>query len=436
MANLAKKLALDRPELRAWALYDWANSPFMTIVVTAVFPTFFAKFAHSGLDATDATARLATTTAIALAVVALLAPILGAIADTTPSKKKFLAASMILGASSTAALILVGPGDWLLAAVLFGLANIGASSSFVFYDSLLPHIASDDELDRVSTAGYALGYLGGGVLLGLSLALILNSAAVGLTTTAATKISFIAVGIWWIAFAIPLFLRVREPEVKGAIDNASMITTIHRSFSTLLSTLRELRRYRQALLLLCAFLVYNDGIGTIVRMAVIYGEEIGIKTSHLVTAVLITQFIGIPFTFLFGHVASRVGARKSIFFGLFIYSVISILGYFMTTTLHFYILAALVGIVQGGVQALSRSLFASMIPSSKSSEFFGLFAVFEKFAGIFGPLLFAIVVTTTGSSRNAILGIIGFFIVGAILLALVNVKEGRAVAREANAQTS
>ena len=433
MGKLAKKLALDRPELRAWAMYDWANSPFMAIVITAVFPSFFAKFANAGGSATLATERLATTTAIALALVALVAPILGAIADTTPSKKKFLAAAMCLGAGSTAAFVFIGEGDWVLAAVLFGLANVGASASFVFYDSLLPHIAKADELDRVSTAGYAFGYLGGGILLGISIALILNSDAVGLSSVAAIKVSFVAVAVWWLVFSIPLFRRVPEPPISGT-SPSGVGRTIAKSFSNLAETFRELKRYRQALLLLIAFLVYNDGIGTITRMAVIYGEAVGLETADLIIAVLITQFIGIPCTFMFGAAASRVGARKAIFVGLGIYAIISILGYFMTTALHFYLLAALVGLVQGGVQALSRSLFASMIPSFKSTEFFGLFAVFEKFAGIFGPALFAFLIVVSGDARTAILGVIGFFIVGAALLTRVNVAEGRTAARKAEAE--
>jgi MFS transporter, UMF1 family len=434
MPRLLERLALHRPELRAWAYYDLANSAFITIVVTAVFPTYFAWVAETELPGNVATGRFVFATSISLAVIALLSPILGAMADNAPIKKRFLAGFMVLGVGATAGLGLVQQGDWLAGLILFGLGNIGATGSFVFYDSLLPHIAREEEVDRVSTAGYALGYLGGGVLLALILVLIQKPAWFGLADAgAASRLSFVLVALWWLVFALPMFRRVAEPAVTLRPDRPRGLRLIGASFAGLMVTFRELRRFRQATLLLFAFLIYNDGVGTIIRVAVIYGKEIGLETGHLIAAVLITQFIGIPFTFLFGQLAGRAGTRAAIYFGLVVYCAVSILGYFMTTALHFYLLAALVGLVQGGVQALSRSLFSTMIPRARSSEMFALFGVFEKFAGIFGPAIFGVMLAATGSSRNGILSVIGFFVVGGLLLHFVDVGEGRRAAREADA---
>ena len=247
-------------------------------------------------------------------------------------------------------------------------------------------------------------------------------------------VAFLSVAVWWALFSIPLFRRVPEPPLRIEPDERPGESSIRAAFRRLGETFRELRGYRQAFLMLLAFLIYNDGIQTIIKMATAYGTEIGIGQSALIGAILLVQFVGIPCTFLFGTVAGRIGAKRSLFLGLLAYTVISILGYYMTNATHFYILAGLVGVVQGGTQALSRSLFASMIPQHKSGEFFGFWSIFEKFAGIFGPLIFAGTIAVTGSSRNAILSVIGFFAVGAALLALVDVEEGQSAARKVEAE--
>ena len=429
----SERLCLHRPELRAWAMYDWANSAFMTTIVSAVFPIYFNRVAAADLAPADASLRFAMATTIGLSIVAVLAPILGAVADYAGTKKKMLGAFMGLGVLATACMFFIHQGDWLLATVLFILGNIGASGSFVFYDSLLPHVASADEMDRVSTAGYALGYLGGGTLLAVNLAWILWPELFGLEgTTTPARLSFLSVAVWWLGFSIPLFRKIEEPQRVLESDERLGESAIRVAFGRLGETLRELRSYRQAFVMMLAFLVYNDGIGTIIRMATIYGAEIGLPENSLITALLLVQFVGIPFAFIFGQVAGRIGAKRSIFLTLFVYMGISVLGYFMTTPLHFYVLAMAVGMVQGGSQALSRSLFASMIPRHKSSEFFGFFGVFEKFAGIAGPAVFGLMIWTTGSSRNAILSIIVFFAVGGALLTKVDVEEGQRAAREAD----
>ncbi len=288
-------------------------------------------------------------------------------------------------------------------------------------------------MDRVSSAGYALGYLGGGVLLAVNLAWILKPGWFGLSDAGvASRLSFLSVAIWWLAFAIPLFRRVPEPPITGDPLPAGA-SPVMASFRQLAGTLRELRQYRQAFLMLIAFLIYNDGIGTIIRMAGPYGKEIGLPDNALITAFVMVQFVGIPFAFAFGALAGRIGAKPSVFIALVVYVIISIIGYFMDSAWEFWLLSFLVAMVQGGSQALSRSLFASMIPKQKSSEFFGFFGVFEKFAGIIGPALFAVTVRFTGSSRNAILSVIAFFVIGAILLWNVNVERGQQIARAAEA---
>jgi UMF1 family MFS transporter len=431
-ASLLDRLGLDRPELRAWAMYDWANSAFMTTIIAAVFPVYFAEVAAKGLDPNDATFKFSIATTIALTIVAITAPPLGAIADYAAMKKRLLLVFQSIGVIATAGMYFIGEGDWRLALVMFVVGNIGVSGAFTFYDSLLPHIARQDELDRVSSAGYALGYLGGGLLLALNLLWIAKPQWFGIPDAGmATRLSFLSVAVWWAVFSIPLFRRVPEPPTH-AEGRQTGLRLLGASFRQLGGTLRELARFKHALLMLVAFLVYNDGINTIIRMASIYGTQVGIPAEHLIFALLLVQFVGIPFAFAFGALAGRIGAKVSVFLALAVYVLISVLGYFMTTSLHFFVLSFLVGMVQGGSQALSRSLFASMIPKLKSSEFFAFFAVFEKFAGIIGPAIFAYTIGTTGSSRNAILSVILFFVVGAVLLAMVDVPEGQRVAREAD----
>ncbi|HEX4932125.1 MAG TPA: MFS transporter, partial [Gemmatimonadaceae bacterium] len=285
------------------------------------------------------------------------------------------------------------------------------------------------------------GYVGGGVLLALNLAWILFPQAFGLPhgdtatpeqKTLPARLAFVSVAVWWLVFSIPILRRVREPARTMEPDEATTgINLFVTPFRRMGETVRELRTFKQAFLMLLAFLIYNDGIQTIIRMATAYGTELGIKSSALTVAILIVQFVGIPFAFLFGMLADRIGAKPSVFLGLLAYAAISVIGYYMKTARDFYFLAFLVGMVQGGTQALSRSLFASLIPAHKSGEFFGFYSVFEKFSSIFGPLLFSITISMTGSSRNAILGVIVFFAVGAVILARVNVEEGRRMARDA-----
>jgi UMF1 family MFS transporter len=424
------RLGLDRPELRAWAMYDWANSAFWCTVILAVFPPFFSDYAAAGLPPAVATARFAWATTIAVTVVAVMGPVLGAIADARALKKTLLAISVAVGAGATLLMATIDRGEWQYAAALFMIANVGVAASLVFYDSLLPHIAAPHELDRVSTAGFAMGFVGGGVLLLINLAWILTPATFGLPSSlAAIKLSFASVAFWWVLFTIPLLRGVPEPAAVVEPDETGRESAIAVAFTRVRETFHELRGYRHAFLMLVAFLLYNDGIQTIIRMASIYGAEIGIDRNAQIAAFVLVQFVGVPFAFLFGALADRLGAKPTLLGGLVVYMGIAILGYFLRTTWQFFALAILVGTVQGGCQALSRSLFARMIPKHKSSEYFGFFAVFEKFAGIAGPAIFALSVTLVGSSRVAVLSVILFFVLGALVLLRVDVEAGEAHAR-------
>lgn len=442
MSGFLDRLGLGRKEGRAWALYDVANSAFVLTVQTAIYPIFFYSVAGAGLASGVATQRHAWTTSIALVVVGVMAPILGALADYAGLKKRLLAVFLLIGVIATGGMFFIQEGMWVYAAVLFALANIGAQGSFVFYDSLLPHVAGPRDLDRLSTAGFALGYLGSAILFAIQIAWIQNPAWFGLPSgegltsaqsTLPVRLAFLSVGLWWLGFSIPLFRHVREPATELESDEIAGENPLRMAFVRLSDTFRQLKTYRQALLMLLAFVIYNDGIGTIIRMASIYATEIGISATATIGAIFLVQLIGVPFAFMFGHMAGRIGPKRAIFIGLTVYIGVTILGYFMTTATHFYMLAILVGMVQGGTQALSRSLFASLVPRHKSSEFFGFYGTFDKFAGMLGPTIFGLAMVLTGSSRNAILSVAIFFIVGAAILTRVNVEEGREVARRADA---
>ncbi len=442
--GLLNALGLHRPELRAWAMYDWAVSAMQTVITTAVFPIYFISVAGADMTKAEATAWYSWANTAGALLIAVLSPVLGAMADYRSAKKRFLSVFMLLGVFSTMGMFFIMHGDLFLAATLFVLSLAGATGSMTFYESLLPHIAREDEIDRVSTGAYAMGYIGGGLLLAINLAWISNPALFGLPAgdeltpaeaTLPARLAFLSVGVWWLLFSIPTLRGVPEPPRRIETDETPTGNPVVVAFSRLRETLGEMRLYKQAFLTMLAFTIYNDGIQTIVRMATVFGEELGLPRSDLITAVLIVQFVGIPFSFLFGTLASRLGTKRSILLGLAVYTGLCVYAYTIHTVTEFYLLAGMVAMVQGGTQALSRSLFASMVPKHKSGEFFGFYSVFEKFGGILGPAVFGIAVSTTGSSRSAILWVIAFFVVGGAMLMMVNIAEGERMARDADAHT-
>ncbi len=413
--------------INAWVLYDWANSAFATTIMAAVLPVYYASVAAANLPGNVATAYWGYTTSISLLITAIISPILGAVADFRGSKKRFLTIFMILGVIGTALLYFVRTGDWLMASMFFVLGELGFAGSLVFYDSLLPHIARPEELDQVSSKGYAIGYLGGGLLLAINLAMIMLAPEE--LTGIMTRLTFLTVALWWFVFSIPLLRVVTEPQRRIQVGEAGQNPVVV-SFKRLYHTFKEITRFRDLFIFLVAFWFYNDGIGTIIKMATIYGSEIGIGQTTLIGTLLMVQFVAIPFAFLFGWLAKKIGTRQSIYISLLIYTGIAIAGYFVAKEWHFWALGFAVATVQGGSQALSRSLFGRMVPKSKSAEFFGFFSVSEKFAGIMGPFVFGVVGQLMGNSRFAIVSLIIFFAIGAALLTRVNEKEGIRVAQE------
>ncbi len=407
---------------RSWMMYDFGNSAFATTIMAAVLPVYYANVAASGLEDGLATSYWGYSQSISVLIVAILAPILGAISDFSAAKKKFLQFFLFMGVIASILLAFVGEGDYILASVLFIVGSIGFSGGNVFYDGFLPEVADKDEIDKVSAGGFAYGYIGGGVLLTINILMIMNPHWFGLPdTVVATKLSFASVGVWWLVFSIPLLKNIKDEKKMVVKRDRSYIAI---GFSRVGNTFREIKQYKQALLFLFAFWLYNDGISTIMRMATIYGAEIGIAGNDLIVALLITQFVGIPFTFFFGWLAAKITAKRALYITLITYMTITILGYFMTSAIHFYLLAIAVGMVQGGAQSLSRSIFGRMIPKNKHAEFFGFYGISSKFAAMFGPFLFAFIGQITGNSRYGIISLIFFFIAGIIILRFVDVEKG------------
>jgi UMF1 family MFS transporter len=414
----------DRKKIvRSWQMYDWANSAFATTIMAAVLPEFYSSVAGSTLNKTIASSYWGYSNSIAMLLIAVTAPMLGAIGDHSGAKKKFLGGFAFIGILTTALLIGTGSGMWVYASILYIFARVGFAGANIFYDSLLPHVATSDDIDRVSAGGYALGYLGGGILLALNVLMILKPTIFGIPNAEwGSRIAFMTVAIWWAVFSIPIFKNVSEPSTIISRDESP--NPFLAGYQRLKRTFMDIRRFKELIKFLVAFWLYNDGIGTIIIMAVIFGAEIGIGRNHLIGAILMVQFLGAPFTLLFGRLPKIISTKKSILFALCIYTIIAFLGYFMTKPIHFWLLAILVSMVQGGTQALSRSMYGTMSPPSKSAEFFGLYNVSSKFAGIIGPALFGLVGQLTGTSRISILAIVIFFLVGAPVLATVDHSQG------------
>ncbi|WP_047982523.1 MFS transporter [Ornithinibacillus contaminans] len=421
----------DRKKQVSWMLYDFGNSAFATTMLAAVLPIFYDTMAtQGGLADGLATSYWGYANSIAVLIVAILAPILGAISDFSASKMKFLRFFAFMGMIASILLAFTGDGNYLFVAIMFIIGSIGFSGANIFYDAFLPEIAEEKDLDRVSAGGFALGYVGGGILLLINVLMILNPGWFGMADQiVAMKVSFLTVGIWWFVFSIPLLKNIKEEKHVSVKRDKSFLTI---GFTRIGSTFKEIKQFKHLLLFLFAFWLYNDGISTIIRMATIYGADIGIGTNDLIVALLITQFVGIPFTFFFGWLASKIAPKKALMMTLFIYLGIVIIGYFMNSALHFYLLAICVGFVQGGSQALSRSIFGRMVPENKTGEFFGFYGISSKFSAVFGPFLFGFVGQITGDSRFGILSLVFFFIAGIILLSFVNIEKGVQAAKKQN----
>lgn len=420
-------------QILAWAIYDWANSAFATTVMAGFFPLFFKQYWSAGIESTETTFHLGAGNAVASLLIVLTAPLLGAIADRGSMRKHFLFLFALTGIFATAALSGIGKGEWLAAIMLFVVATIGFMGANVFYDALIITVAKEDDWNVVSAFGFALGYLGGGLLFAVNVAMTLSPESFGLKDAAeAVKLSFITVAIWWFVFSIPLMLLVKETRTPTTLKGLAVAKA---GYVQLIETFRHLRQLRIVFLFLLAYWLYIDGVDTIVRMAVDYGLSIGLEQEHLITALLITQFVGFPAALAFGLLAKKLGAgglgaKRGILLAIGVYILATIGAFFMNTSTEFYMLAIIIGLVQGGVQALSRSLYARLIPSNKSAQFFGFYNMLGKFAAVIGPLMVGAVSLATGDHRLGLLSIIILFISGAWLLVKVNVIEGEQAVKE------
>jgi MFS transporter, UMF1 family len=451
----------DRRQIFGWAMYDWANSAYATTVVVAVLPALFAAVIVPSDGFPLWGRRLSASTlwgamiSLSAFVVFVSAPVLGAIADFSASKKRFLLIGCYVGSAFTVLLAFCGPGDVWLTMAVFVVSQICFVGANVFYDAFLPHIASEDKLDWVSGKGFAFGYLGGGIQFALALGLIAAHDRLGISEELAARLALAMTGLWWGGFALVTVALLEEPAPAGGPGQAARFrewkagadrraadrspqppsrgnpatrwwTYVGIGFRRTLETARKVRRFRHLLLFLIAYMIYYDGIETVIVMATIYGkDELKFSTTHLMLTLLVIQAIALVGALVFGKLAGRYSTKTTLMLTLGLWAAVVIYAYRMTTPGEFFALGVIVGVVLGGSQALSRSLYGSMIPVEASAEFYGFYSVFNKFSAIWGPLVFAIIRETTGSSRQAILSLIVFFLVGLVLLSLLDVDKAR-----------
>ena len=399
----------------SWALYDWANSAFATVVIAGFFPLFFRDYWSAGSSSEVVTLRLGTANSLSSLLIVVLAPVLGSIADVAGARKRFLAAFAFAGILATALLPWIQEGRWLMAAILYLLATVGFMGANVFYDALLVAVAPPNRMDRVSALGYALGYLGGGLLFAVCVALTLHLQWAGLDgKVQAVRWSFWIVAAWWLLFSLPLWRWVSEPRPAG--PSKAMHEAVRDGVLQLVGTFREVRRLRSIGLFLLAYWLYIDGVDTIVRMAVDYGRALGFAADGLILALLVTQFVGFPAALAFGRLGERIGTRRGIFVALAAYLGITLWGVRMQAAWEFYGLAVAIGLVQGGIQALSRSYYARLIPADRAAEFFGFYNMLGKLAAVGGPALVGVVGMWTGSARAGMGSIAVLFVLGGMIL--------------------
>jgi UMF1 family MFS transporter len=479
----------------SWAFYDWADHAYITTTASTFFPPYFiaiaaVSFIAVGASSTDPAAMaiardtasniFALMVSLALFVAALLAPILGAVADLTGRRKRLLIISTIAASLVSSLMFILRTGMWQLGLLLYFLSQVAMNFSLGFSSSLLPHLARSQDMDRVSSLGYAMGYIGGGILLALNTVLYLFSSKLGIDSGLAVRIALLSVGVWWIVFTLPLVLNVPEPP-STPLAHGSRGSAVLDSFTRLANTIRSAARYREMFKMLLAFWLYMEGIGAIILLATSYGAALGLDTSILITTLLMTQFVAFPYALIYGRIpvvtnrwrsafvsmliwtgvtfplmgvyanhngalglgltfalifgdqvlgvlfsvfigrhlfaglTEKLDAKRAVILGLVIYTLIPIWGFFLKSQAEFFMIGWLVGTVQGGTQALSRSIFASLAPRAKSGEFFGLYGLSEKFAGILGPFLYGIVGTLTHDPRDSVLSISVFFLAGIFL---------------------
>ena len=402
----------------SWALYDWANSAFATTVMAGFFPIFYKSYWASDLSNLESTAMVGYANSLSGLIVVLLAPILGAYADIGTKRKKLLLLFASLGILCTASFYFIPQGEWMLAALLYAIAAVGFSGGNVFYDSLIVSVSDNENRNRVSALGYSLGYLGGGLLFLINVIMFLNPQLFGIESQSnAVLLSFFMVAVWWAFFSVPLLRNVKEQDSER--ENPRFFQALKQSFNEVYQTLTEVRKYKNVAIFLLAYWFYMDGIDTIVRMATAYGTDIGLEASSMITALILTQFVGFPSTLIFGYFADRLGFKKILTIGILIYILISIFASRITTAAEFYAMAIVVGLVMGGVQAVSRAYFSSIIPKDKEAQFFGFYNLVGKSAVVAGPALLAWISMIFNTPRAGILGLLVLFIPGLILLWMI-----------------
>ena len=406
----------------SWALYDWANSAFATTVMAGFFPIFFKSYWASDLSDAESTFAIGSVNSLVGLLIAVSAPILGAFADAGDAKRKFLFSFAFLGIITTGYLFFIPDSSWKLAVVFYGLGVIGFSGANVFYDSLLVTVSKEEERNRTSALGFSLGYLGGGILFLLNVIMFLYPNWFGLEDQIEAVLwSFMSVALWWLIFSLPIYLNVKEPTQSSSSKSVNRIVT--EAFSSLINTARSIKEYKSAVIFLLAYFLYMDGVDTIIRMATSYGSDIGLSATSMIQALLLTQFVGFPATLVFGYYADKFGYKYSLSFAIVVYIFVVLFSSQMDTALEFYVVACVVGLVQGGVQAISRSFFSTLIPTNKAAEFFGFYNFIGKSSVFIGPFMVSGIALVSGSPSYGILSLLILFIPGLILLWMVPDKN-------------
>jgi len=420
-------LKTSSKRILAWSIYDFGNSAFATTVIAGFFPIFFKEYWSVGVDVTESTFKLGLANSISGLIVVLLAPVLGAIADRGGARKKFLAAFAAMGCAMTISLFFVGKGNWVMAAAFFVAGTVGFSGGNAFYDSLIMDVTDEDRVDLVSAFGYSLGYLGGGILFAINVVMVLKPDLFGLVDKEqAVRVSFLTVGLWWAVFTVPLLLFVKETKPRRS---ESWTQTVSEGVGQLVDTFRRIRHLKVVSLFLIGYWLYIDGVHTVIRMAIDYGMSIGLDSNRLILALLVVQFVGFPAALVFGKLGQKLGAKTGIYIGIAAYILITVWAYYLDSEVEFFGMAIAIGLVQGGIQSLSRSFYTRIIPEGQSAEFFGFYNMVGKFAAVLGPFLMGWLALATGDSRKGIFSITALLLLGGVFFFFVDADKGREMAR-------
>jgi MFS transporter, UMF1 family len=406
---------------KSWVFYDWANSAYSILITTAIFPLYFKAAAkEAGLAASTSTAYWGYANSFATLLISLCAPILGSIADFKGFKKRFFTFFFALGIVFTLLLAVVPSNQWIILLICYMITVIGFGGTNIFYDAFLVDVTTEERMNKISSRGYAMGYIGSTIpfIIGIALILLSDRGVLPLTVSVASQAAFAITALWWGLFTIPMLKHVKQVYYKERVANP-----ISNGFKQLFETFKKIKLYRPLFLFLIAYFFYIDGVNTIITMSTAYGSDLGIDSTNLLIILFATQVVAAPFAILYGRLADKFKSKTMLLVGIFIYIVICTYAYFLKTTLDFWILAMLVASSQGGIQALSRSYFAKLVPKESSNEFFGFYSIFYKFAAILGPFLVGFTAQLTGNTNSGVFSLIVLFIIGGIILLRVPEAE-------------